>query len=161
MLTVTKTIHSGFVHRIKVNYVRGLDEGSVGMNKTFVALLGLASAAALMPSAAFAQSNWSVTIGSGGGYYGQPYGGGYSRHDDEHDQIEDQHDDVHDDVDQEHADAHQYWMSERTHRRLHRNLNEEHADAHDQVDDEHDQWHNRAWQRRYSWRHRNYGRHGY
>jgi len=132
------------------------------MKKAFIALLGLGAMAALVPSAAYAQSSWSVTIGSGGGgYYGQPYGGGYSQHDDEHDQIEEQHDDVHDDLDQEHARAHQYWMSGRDHRQLHRGLNEEHADAHDQLDDQHDRWHSRAWQRRSSWRNRNYRRYGY
>ncbi len=160
-LTVAETIHSAFVHHINVNFVRVLNEGSIGMNKTFIALLGLASTAALMPSAAFAQSGWSISIGSGGGYYGQPYGGGYTRHDDKHDRLEDQHDDVHDDIDQEHDQAHQYWMSNRAHRRLHRDLREDHADAHDQLEDNHDQWHSRSWQRRYSSRYRNYGGYGY
>lgn len=131
------------------------------MKRNLIPLVGAAAFAAMAPSAAFAQSSWSITLGSGGGYYGDPYYNHYSRHDDEHEELDAEHSDVHDQLDEEHAEAHEHWMTPWEHAQLHRHLRNEHEYAHDQLDREHDRWHRREWRRRYYPRYGYYGYYGY
>ena len=114
-----------------------------------VPLVGAAAFAAMAPCAAFAQSSWSITVGSSGGYNGNPYGSGYSRHDDEHEELDTEHGDVHDQLDEEHTEAHEEGLTPWEHAQLHRQLRHEHRDAHHELDREHGRWHRRDWQRRY------------
>ena len=72
---------------------------------TYLPLFGLAAIALVLPTAASAQSGWSVSIGSGYGqpYYGNGYGNQYSRHNEQHEDLEDQHDDDHDEIGRAHV----------------------------------------------------------
>lgn len=119
------------------------------MKKTIIPLAGVAALSAMVPTAAFAQSSWSISIGSGGGYYGAPYYNSRSRHGDQHEQLDAEHGDVHDQLDEEHAEAHDQGLSRWEHAQVHRQLRYEHRDAHHELDRDHDRRHRRDWQRRY------------
>ena len=126
---------------------------------TILPLFGLAAFAAVLPTAASAQTSWSVSIGSGYGqpYYGNGYGNQYRQHDAQHDDLEDQHDDAHDYLDDEHARAHEEGVSRWEHRRLHGDLREEHRYEHGELNREHSRDHRRNERRRY----RSYDNGGY
>ena len=136
--------------------------------KTIALLCGATALAALAPSAAIAQSGFSISIGSGygGGYsdYGYPaygYGGdgysNYGRHESEHAQLGDQHDDVHYELDDEHEQAHEQGVNPWEHAQLHGQLQNQHGYADYQLRRQHQREHQRSqWRRRYS----NYGYYG-
>ncbi|WP_295638278.1 hypothetical protein [Novosphingobium sp.] len=79
-----------------------------------------------------------------------------SRHDWQHDRLDQRHDDVHDRLDDEHADAHDYGLSPWEHRQLHRQLAYDHDRADARIARDHRREHRRDdWQRRddgYGWR---------
>ena len=127
---------------------------------TIIPLFGLAAFALAAPTAASAQSRWSVTIGSGYGNTSDGYGydGNRGRHRDQHEDLDDQHDDTHDQLDDEHTQAHEEGVSPWEHRQLHGQLRDEHRYEHRDLNREHSREHRRnEWQRRY----RNYGYDGY
>lgn len=74
-----------------------------------------------------------------------------SRHDWQHDRIEQRHDNVHDRLDDEHYEAHDYRLSGRDHRALHRDLRYEHERADYRISQEHRREH-----RLHDWRPRSY-----
>ena len=139
--------------------------------KTVMLLCGAAGLSALAPSAASAQSSFSISIGSGPGYsgYANPYGyqgngygnNGYStygRHEAQHDQIEEEHGDGHDQLDEEHDQAHGQGVNPWEHAQLHQQLQYQHGYNDYQLKRQHRSEHQREqWRRRYS----NYGYYRY
>ncbi len=73
----------------------------------------------------------------------------WSRHDRQHEQLEDQHDDIHDQLEDEHAAAHEEGLTPWEHRQLHRDLEYQHARADYQLQREHARQHRREQWRRY------------
>lgn len=125
--------------------------------KTIIAALGAGALAMALPSAASAQSSFYFGVQSvpSYGYYGAPR---YSRHDHEHDHLDEQHGDVHDGLGEQHARAHEEGLSPWGHARLHDELDYQHSQADYQIAREHQRQHqDRSWQRNYS----NYGYNGY
>lgn len=124
---------------------------------TIVSVLSLGALALGLPEAAAAQSSFYFGIQSAPsyGYYEAPR---YSRHHQEHDQLEEHHDDVHDALDETHALAHEEGLSPWEHARLHDELDYQHERADYQIAREHQRQHRyRSWQRNYS----NSGYNGY
>lgn len=117
--------------------------------QAIIPLFGLAAFALAVPTVSSAQSRWSVSIGSGYGY--SDYGDRYrSRHEAQHDELDEQHDDIHDQLDEEHAQAHEDGLSRWDHRQVHRELRQEHRYGHREMNREHSWEHRRnSWQRRY------------
>ncbi|MCU6455953.1 hypothetical protein LPN01_17895 [Sphingomonas sp. A2-49] len=101
-------------------------------NASIISVFGIAALAAMVPSAASAQSGY-----------------GYGQHDQRHDRLDDRHDDNHDELGEVHADAHDQGLSRRGHRQLHRGLQYEHAQSDYQLARKHQRQDRRAWQRRY------------
>ena len=154
-------LHSATMQSNCIKQSQGLSWKERMVKRNLIPLVGAAAFAAMAPTAAFAQSSWSISIGSGGGYYDTPYYSSHSRHDDEHEELDAEHGDVHDQLDEEHAEAHEQGLTPWEHAQLHRQLRYEHRYAHDQLDREHDGWHRREWQRRYYPRYSYYGYYGY
>lgn len=71
-----------------------------------------------------------------------------SRHDWQHDRLEQRHDNVHDRLDDEHAEAHDEGLIPSDHRQLHRELAYEHDRADARVARDHRLEHRDDWQRR-------------
>lgn len=109
------------------------------MRKLTVALLGAAATLGFAMPAVAHESNWQT------------------RHDWQHDQLDDWHDDVHDQLDEEHARAHEEGLSPWEHRRLHEELDYQHARADYQIQREHRREHRRDRWQRYNPYYDNYG----
>jgi hypothetical protein len=94
------------------------------MRKSLVLALGVAAVAVATPAMAH-DNSWN------------------SRHDWQHDQIDDRHDDSHDQIDEEHARAHDYGLNQWDHRELHRDLEYQHDYDHYQLQRQHQRQHRR------------------
>ncbi len=95
------------------------------MKKLAIALAGAVAAIGFAMPAAAHDNNWN------------------SRHDRQHDRLEQRHDDVHDQLEDEHEDAHAWGLSSREHRRLHRALQYQHDRADHQLEHQHSREHRR------------------
>jgi uncharacterized protein (UPF0335 family) len=129
-----KRLFSTDAQRICNVLARVWREDSEMKNGAIISAFGIVVFAAMLPSAASAQS---------------AYGYGYSQHDQRHERLEDEHDDNHDELDEVHADAHDQGLSRREHRQLHQELQYEHAQSDYQLARQHQRQDRRAWQRRY------------
>ena len=111
------------------------------IRKSIIALLGTVAMAALAPTAASAQSGFSIPLGSRSGYENSGYGyDGYrtdGRHVRRHERLEDRHDNVHENLGDEHEEAHEEGLTRREHRGLHRDLNDRHEDADYRIERQH------------------------
>ena len=111
------------------------------IRKSYIALLGTAAMAAMAPTAASAQSSFSITLGSGSGYDNSSYGDDDyptdGRHVQRHERLEDRHDNVHENLGDEHEEAHEEGLTRREHRGLHRDLNDRHEDADYRIERQH------------------------
>lgn len=125
--------------------------------RTIIAALSASAMAVSLPAAAAAQTAFYFGVQSAPsyGYYDQPR---YSRHDHQHEHLDEQHGDVHDELDYQHARAHEEGLNPWEHAQLHDELDYQHAQADYQIAREHQRQHRyRSWQRNYS----NYGYNGY
>jgi hypothetical protein len=127
------------------------------MLKTLLLAAGVASVAALTPTAASAHSQLSITIGSDYGYNNPYYApNGYDEHALQHEQLDAQHDDIHDQLDEEHAQAHEEGLTPWEHARLHRQLDRQHVRADRQVE-----WQHRWQHQQEAFRRQYYNEYGY
>lgn len=62
------------------------------------------------------------------------YGGYETRHDEQHDRLDQRHDDGHEYLDEVHREAHEEGLSPWEHWQLHRDLDREHARQHRRLD---------------------------
>ena len=109
------------------------------MRKLVITAVGVLAALALAGPAYAHENNWN------------------SRHDWQHDQLDQRHDDVHDQLDAEHAEAHEQGLNPWEHRQLHRELQYQHEKADHRIERQHERQHRRdAWRRRI-WTNNYYG----
>lgn len=80
-----------------------------------------------------------------------------SRHEWQHDRLDQRHDDVHDQLDYEHAEAHEQGLSPWDHRQLHRELQYQHQEADYRIERQHERQHRRDGWRRRNWNYSYYG----
>ena len=124
--------------------------------KSILPFIGLAAAVAMIPSAANARGQVSVSIGTGGyysgygnGWYGNdPYrsNNGYNyRHDRQDSDLANEHEYEHEAVEETHEQAHDQGINRYQDRRLHRELRREHRYGDAQIVREHERQH---WQTR-------------
>ncbi len=74
----------------------------------------------------------------------------WSRHDHQHEQLDEEHGDVHDALEEEHAQAHEQGLSPWEHAQLHQDLNNQHAEADYAIELQHQREHQREqWRRQY------------
>lgn len=82
----------------------------------------------------------------------------WSRHDQEHEQLDEEHGDVHDQLEAEHAQAHEEGLTPWEHARLHQELEAQHEQADYAIELQHQRQHMRdRWRRQYQ----GYGYEGY
>ena len=87
----------------------------------------------------------------------------WSRHDHQHDQLDEEHGDVHDQLEEGHAQAHEEGLRPWEHARLHQDLQNQHEEADYAIELQHQRQHMRdQWRRQYQgYGNRGYGYQGY
>ncbi len=86
----------------------------------------------------------------------------WSRHDHQHEQLDDQHGDVHDQLEAEHSQAHEEGLTPWEHAQLHQDLRNRHEEADYAIELQHQREHMRdQWRRRHGYGYQNYGYRGY